>query len=106
MLMLKLKVKLKVHFKEIDKFLSSHVAHVFDAQMSTTNDHQTICKLYSYKWAALKVQLNTRSSRDRQHSALWDIFSPHDRFPKVGVFGIALIGVIFWNIKKAGTKVW
>ena len=23
------------------------------------------------------------------------------RFPKIGVFGIALIGVIFWNIKKA-----
>lgn len=29
-------------------------------------------------------------------------FPFHDRFPKVGVFGIALVGVIFWNIKKAG----
>ncbi|CAE7658189.1 U2AF65A, partial [Symbiodinium sp. CCMP2456] len=30
----------------------------------------------------------------------WDLSSIMSWFPKIGVFGIALIGVIFWNIKK------
>jgi len=30
----------------------------------------------------------------------WDLSSIMNWFPKVGVFGIALVGVIFWNIKK------
>eukprot|EP00438_Fugacium_kawagutii_P022319 Skav221790 [mRNA] locus=scaffold4067:104399:111491:- [translate_table: standard] len=42
-----------------------------------------------------------KAAADNGSSSGWDINSILNWFPKVGVFGIALIGVIFWNIKKA-----
>eukprot|EP00435_Cladocopium_sp_Y103_P003799 s6678_g1.t1 len=41
-----------------------------------------------------------KAAAESSNSSGWDMNSLLNWFPKVGVFGIALIGVIFWNIKK------
>lgn len=41
-----------------------------------------------------------KAAADNNSSSGWDMNSVLNWFPKVGVFGIALVGVIFWNIKK------
>lgn len=41
-----------------------------------------------------------KAAADSSSSNGWDMSSLLNWFPKVGVFGIALVGVIFWNIKK------
>ncbi|CAJ1455641.1 unnamed protein product [Effrenium voratum] len=45
-----------------------------------------------------------KAAAETNNSSSWDLSNILNWFPKVGVFGIALIGVIFWNIRKVSNQ--